>query len=220
MATKTDKNKLSSFIDHTLLKPNATKKEIVKLCKEAIKYGFASICVNPIWVPLCAKLLKGTNVKVSTVVGFPLGATKSEVKTYEAMEAKKDGAQEIDMVINIGELKSGNYKFVEYEIKNVIRSVGKNVIVKVILETGYLTKREKIITCRLAKKVGAHFVKTSTGFGPSGATVSDVKLLRKIVGNRIGVKAAGGIGDRATAIKMIKAGATRIGSSSGVKLIS
>lgn len=209
---------IAPLIDHTLLKPNATEQEIIKLCEEAKKYGFASVCVNPAYVSLCKQLLKDTNVKVCTVVGFPLGATTPTVKAIEAKEAIANGADEVDMVINIGALKSGNYQLVLDDIK-AVREATRGKILKVIIETAYLTREEKIKACELAKEAGADFVKTSTGFGPSGATVEDVMLMKSVVGPKMGVKASGGIRTLEDALKMVKAGATRIGASASVAIV-
>ncbi|MDD2715974.1 MAG: deoxyribose-phosphate aldolase [Candidatus Wallbacteria bacterium] len=210
---------LASYIDHTLLKPDATADQVIALCEEAKKYQFASVCINPTWVSLAAKILAGTKVRVCTVIGFPLGATASSVKAYETRRAATDGAGEIDMVINIGALKSKNFKLVEEDIRRVVESAGDR-IVKVILETALLTDEEKIIGCTLSKAAGAHFVKTSTGFGPGGATVKDVALMREAVGEDMGVKASGGVRDTKTAMEMVKAGATRIGASASVAIVS
>ncbi len=210
--------KIASLIEHTLLRANATQEEIVKLCEEAKKYGFASVCVNPIYVSLCKQLLKGTDVKVCTVIGFPLGATTTTVKVIEAKEAIANGADEVDMVINIGALKSGNYQLVLDDIK-AVREATRGKILKVIIETAYLTKEEKIKACELAKQAGADFVKTSTGFAPTGATVEDVALMKSVVGPTIGVKASGGIRTLEDAIKMVKAGATRIGTSTSLAIV-
>lgn len=212
------KKEIAKLIDHTLLKPNATQEEIVKLCEEAKKYNFASVCVNPAYVSLCKQLLKDTNVKVCTVIGFPLGATTPTVKAIEAKEAIANGADEVDMVINIGALKSGNYQLVLDDIK-AVREATRGKILKVIIETAYLTREEKIKACELAKEAGADFVKTSTGFGPSGATVEDVALMKSVVGPKIGVKASGGIRTLEDALKMVKAGATRIGASASVAIV-
>ena len=215
-----DREQLAKMIDYTLLKPDATKDDIIKLCKEAIKYNFASVCINPIYVSLVTKLLKGTPVKVCTVIGFPLGANTPEVKVLEAKNAIEKGAQEIDMVINIGALKSGNYELVKKDIMAVVKVAKKrNVVVKVILETGLLIDEEIVTACKLAKRAGADFVKTSTGFGPFGATVHNVKLMKKVVGKGMGVKAAGGIRSCKDALMMIKAGADRIGASAGVEIV-
>ena len=215
-----DREQLAKMIDYTLLRPDATKDDIIKLCKEAMKYNFASVCINPIYVSLVTKLLKGTPVKVCTVIGFPLGANTPEVKVLEAINAIEKGAQEIDMVINIGALKSGNYELVKKDIMAVVEvAKERNVVVKVILEAGLLTDEEKVTACKLAKKAGANFVKTSTGFGPFGATIHNVKLMKKVVGKGMGVKAAGGIRSCKDALMMIKAGADRIGASAGVEIV-
>ena len=210
---------IAPLIDHTLLKPDASRSEIEKLCREAREFGFASVCVNPFWVRLCSSLLEGTRVKVASVVGFPLGADKKEVKAYETRRAILDGAREIDMVMNIGAMKSEDYRSVEDDMREVKETCGKAVITKVILETALLTDPEKVRACEIAKKVGMDFVKTSTGFGPGGATVEDVRLMRSVVGEEMGIKAAGGIRDAETAAKMIEAGATRIGASASVKIV-
>jgi len=212
--------KIASFIDHTLLKPEATQDQIAQLCEEAREYGFAAVCINPTNVELATKLLKPPPVAVCTVVGFPLGATLPEVKAYEAQQALNHGATEIDMVINIGALKSKDYELVEQDIATVTRTCHDNgAICKVIIEAALLTEEEKITACQLAKKVGADYVKTSTGFGPGGATVEDVALMRRVIGPSMGIKAAGGIRTLETAREMIEAGATRIGTSSGVKIV-
>ncbi|MDK2794544.1 MAG: deoxyribose-phosphate aldolase, partial [Caldanaerobacter sp.] len=206
---------IAKMIDHTLLKPNATKEEIKKLCEEAGEYGFASVCINPCFVDLAYEMLKDTDVKVCTVVGFPLGANTIETKVFEAVEAVKKGATEIDMVLNISMLKSGEYDYVKKEISEVVKAVKSHgdIVVKVILETCYLSDEEKIKACEISKEAGADFVKTSTGFGPGGATVEDVKLMRKVVGENFGVKASGGIRSYVDAKAMIEAGANRIGAS-------
>ncbi|MEO0092036.1 MAG: deoxyribose-phosphate aldolase [candidate division WOR-3 bacterium] len=209
---------LNKYIDHTLLKPEASEKDIKKLCDEAKQYNFATVFVNPSYVKLASKLLKGSKVKVGCAIGFPLGATTTEVKVLEALQAIKNGADEIDMVINIGAVKSKNYKFVEDDIKSVVKAV-KPIGVKTILETCLLTDEEKVKVAKIAKRAGAKFVKTSTGFSTGGATIEDIKLLRKTVGKKMGVKASGGIRDYKTAIAMIKAGANRIGTSAGVQII-
>ncbi|MBI2252642.1 MAG: deoxyribose-phosphate aldolase [Armatimonadetes bacterium] len=212
------KKELAGLIDHTLLKPDATSSEIVQMCEEAKKYDFASVCVNPGWVKLAAKCLANSKVLVCTVIGFPLGATTSIAKAMETRDAVANGAQEIDMVINVGALKAGDYELVKEDIKQVVAS-SNGKIVKVIIEAALLTDNEKVKACLLAKEAGADFVKTSTGFGPGGATVSDVALMRKTVGKYMGVKASGGIRDFQTAQKMIQAGATRIGASASVAII-
>lgn len=210
---------LAKMIDHTLLKPDATEDDISRLCQEAIEYGFVSVCVNPVWVPFAAELLAGTGVKVCTVVGFPLGANLKDTKAFEARAAVEDGATEVDMVINVGALKSGDHDAVFEDIQSVVEAVGSEVVVKVILETALLTDEEKVTACRLAKDAGAHFVKTSTGFGPGGATEDDVALMRRTVGDEMGVKASGGIRDAETAMRMIAAGASRLGCSASVAII-
>lgn len=209
---------LAALIDHTLLKPDATEKDVRKLCEEAKQYGFASVCVNPSWVPLCAELLAGTPVKVCTVIGFPLGATTPTAKAIETRDAIANGANEIDMVINVGALKSGNDELVRQDIEGVVQAAHGKAMVKVILETALLSREEKIKACLLAKMAGADFVKTSTGFSSGGATVEDIALMRATVGPEMGVKASGGIRDRATAEAMVAAGATRIGASASVAI--
>lgn len=211
---------LAKIIDHTLLRPDATQDQIAQLCFEARKYNFASVCVNPTWVELCAKLLDGSPVKVCTVIGFPLGATEPEVKAFEAEHAIADGASEIDMVINIGALKAGDLALVARDIRGVVSvSHSHQAIVKVIIEAVLLTDEEKRIACMLAKEAGADFVKTSTGFASGGATAHDVALMRQVVGPDMGIKAAGGVRTFEDAEAMVKAGATRIGASAGVKII-
>ena len=210
---------IASMIDHTLLKANATQEEIGKLCEEAKKFGFASVCVNPAYVALASELLKDSPVKVTTVVGFPLGATTPTAKAIEARDAIAAGADEVDMVINIGALKSGNFSLVLDDIKGV-REATRGKILKVIIETALLTKEEKIKACELAKQAGADFVKTSTGFSTGGATVEDVRLMREVVGPSMGVKASGGIRTLEDAHAMKQAGATRIGASASVKIVT
>jgi deoxyribose-phosphate aldolase len=211
---------LAHMIDHTILKPDASQDQIAQLCYEARKYGFASVCINPTNVKLCAQLLEGSDVLVCTVVGFPLGATPTEVKVFEAQQAIRDGATEVDMVINVGALKSRDYELVERDIASIARAChAGNAILKVIIEAALLTDEEKVIACQLSKVAGADFVKTSTGFGPGGATVEDVALMRRVVGPTMGVKAAGGIRTYEDAQKMIAAGASRIGASASVKII-
>lgn len=211
---------LASMIDHTLLKPEASRQDIEKLCHEAIEYGFYSVCVNPAYVKQAAQLVKGTPVKVCAVVGFPLGAQAPEIKALEARKAIRDGASEIDMVINVGALKSGDNDLVLRDIRGVVEvCLEGRALCKVILETALLTEEEKVRACQLAMKAGAHFVKTSTGFGPGGATESDIRLMRQTVGGKLGVKASGGIRSYDDALRMIAAGANRIGSSSSVKII-
>jgi len=212
--------RLAHMIDHTLLKPDATRDQIAQLCYEARKYGFASVCVNPTNVKLCAQLLEGSGVPVCAVVGFPLGATSTDVKVFEAQQAIRDGATEVDMVINVGALKSRDYELVERDIASIARAChAGNAILKVIIEAALLTDEEKVVACQLARVAGADFVKTSTGFGPGGATVEDVALMRRVVGSTMGVKAAGGIHTYAEAQEMIAAGASRIGASAGVKIV-
>lgn len=211
---------LSHMIDHTLLKPGATQDEIAQLCYEARKWGFASVCVNPSYVKLCADLLKGSDVLVCTVVGFPLGATSTESKVFETQKAIRDGATEVDMVINVGALRSRDYELVERDVASVARAChAGGAILKVIIEAALLDDEEKVAACQLAKVAGADFVKTSTGFGPGGATAEDVALMRRVVGPKIGVKAAGGIRSLADAQRMIAAGASRIGASASVKIL-
>lgn len=209
----------NKYIDHTLLKADASIAAIKKLCAEAKEYDFASVCVNPGFVKLCAEELKGTDVKVCTVVGFPLGATSTESKVFETKQAVKDGATEIDMVINVSRLKDGDDEYVLEEIRK-IRKACKGNVLKVIIETCLLTDEEKIRVCKLAKKAKATFVKTSTGFSTGGATVHDVKLMRKAVGKKMGVKASGGVRTAEDFLAMIKAGATRVGASAGIAIMS
>lgn len=212
---------IARLIDHTLLKPEATPDEIEKLCHEAREYRFAAVCVNPPYVKQCAQLLRGTDVAVCTVVGFPLGAHTTEVKVFEAQQAITDGATEIDMVINIGALKAKQYDRVREDIRAVCDAAhARGAIVKVIIEAALLTDDEKVRACELAREAGADFVKTSTGFGPGGATVHDVALMARTVGGQLGVKAAGGIRSYEQAQAMVAAGATRIGASAGVKIVA
>ncbi len=211
---------VGAMIDHTLLKPDASRKDIEALCREAAEYRFASVCVNPTWVSACAQWLRGGDVKVCSVVGFPLGATTPDTKHYEARRAIFDGATEIDMVINVGALKSGDLRLVERDIEGVTAPCREaSALSKVIIEAALLTDDEKIAACTLAKAAGADFVKTSTGFGPGGATVADVALMRRVVGSEMGVKAAGGVRDLEGLQAMIAAGATRIGASAGVRIV-
>ncbi len=211
---------LAHMIDHTILKPDATQDQIAQLCYEARKHDFASVCINPTHVKLCAELLQGSDVLVCTVVGFPLGATSTESKVFETQQAVRDGATEVDMVINVGALKSRDYPLVERDIASIARAChAGNAILKVIIEAALLTDEEKVIACQLAKSAQADFVKTSTGFGPGGATAEDVSLMRRVVGPAIGVKAAGGIRTFDDAQKMIAAGASRIGASASIKII-
>lgn len=210
--------KLNKLIDHTLLKPEATKAQIEKLCGEAVEYDFKSVCVNPYYVKRAKELLKESDVLVCTVIGFPLGQNTTAIKVAETKDAIQNGADEIDMVINIGALKSRDEDYVLNEIKE-IRNACKGKTLKVIIETCLLTDEEKITACKLSKEAGADFVKTSTGFSTHGATVEDVKLMRETVGEDMGVKASGGIRDRETALKMVEAGATRLGVSAGVEIV-
>ena len=213
------KRELAKYIDHTLLKPEATREQIVALCREAREHGFASVCVNPVYVPVATEELAGSDVLVCTVAGFPLGASTPEAKASEARIAAAEGAKEIDMVLSIGVLKSGDSDHVEADIRAVVDAV-PGATVKVIIETCYLTDEEKIAACRLARSAGAHFVKTSTGFGPAGATLADVRLMRRTVGDSMRVKAAGGIRTLEDALAMIEAGADRIGASAGIAIVS
>lgn len=215
------KEELAKIIDSTVVKATATKDEIEKLCKEAAQYGFGCVCVNSVYVKLAAKLLEGSNVKVCSTVAFPFGVTLPEIKALEAVKAIENGAEELDMVINLSALKSKDYEKVKRDIEAVVdvKRLSKGIIVKVIIETAYLTDEEKIIACRLAKGAGADFVKTSTGLFGKGATVEDVRLMRRTVGEDMGVKAAGGIRTYADAVAMIEAGANRIGTSTAVAII-
>lgn len=210
--------KLNKYIDHTLLKADASQEQIETLIEEAKKYDFASVCVNPTWVNFAAQALKATDVKVCTVIGFPLGANTPELKAFETSDAIQNGANEVDMVINIGALKSRNFDLVKRDIRAVVEAA-KGTLVKVIIETCLLTDDEKVKACQIAQKAGADFVKTSTGFSTGGATVEDVALLRKTVGPDMGVKASGGARSYEDALAFIKAGATRIGASSGVAIM-
>ena len=211
---------IARLIDHTLLKPDATRAQIERLCQEAREHGFATVCINPCWVRLCADLLRGSETRVCTVAGFPLGATPPEVKAYEAARVVADGACEVDMVINVGALKSGDYRLVERDIAGVVGACRTAAaVVKVIIEAALLDDDEKVKACVLAQAAGADFVKTSTGFGPGGATAADVALMRRVVGPTMGVKAAGGVKDLKAAQAMIEAGADRIGASVGVKIV-
>jgi len=211
---------VAALIDHTILKPEATRADVVKVCREARQYGFASVCVNPYWVPLVRAELAGSPVKVCTVVGFPLGATSTEAKVAEAAAAVRAGAQEIDVVINVGALRSGDHEAVKLDMAQVVKvSHEAGAIVKVILETALLDDNQKAVACTLAKLAGADFVKTSTGFGPAGATAHDVALMRSVVGPEMGIKAAGGIRTLHDLQTMAAAGATRIGASASVKIV-
>jgi deoxyribose-phosphate aldolase len=212
---------LAKLIDHTLLKPEATKQQMEQLCAEARTFGFASVCINPCFVSLCAQLLKNTSVKVCTVIGFPLGATSTATKVFESEQALRDGAQELDMVLNIGKLKSGEHDYVEHDISSVVTIAKRyGALTKVILETCLLTDEEKVKACLLARAASADFVKTSTGFNKGGATAHDVALMRRVVGTAMGVKAAGGIRSREEALQMAANGADRIGTSASVKIVS
>ena len=215
------REELAKIIDSTNVKATATKSEIKSLCKEAVQYGFRCAVVNPFYVKLAAKLLKGSNVKVCSTVGFPFGVSLPEIKALEAVKAVEDGAEELDMVINLSAFKSGDNDFVKRDIAAVVdvKRLSKEITVKVIIETAYLTKDEKIIACKLVKEAGADFVKTSTGFFGGGATVEDVRLMRQTVGKDMGVKAAGGIRTFADAVAMIEAGANRIGTSTAAAII-
>ncbi len=212
------KAELAKWIDHTVLKPDATEEQIKSICNDAIQHGFASVCINPTWVPLAYKMLRGHPSKVCTVIGFPLGSTYPEVKAAETRLAVEKGADEIDMVINVGALKSSDYELVERDIRAVVRAAGRQ-IVKVILETCLLTDEEKVKASAIAQRAGANFVKTSTGFSSGGATVKDVALMRKVVGPQMGVKASGGVRTYEEACKMVEAGATRIGASASVAIV-
>jgi deoxyribose-phosphate aldolase len=217
------KASLAKTIDHTILKAIATEEQVKELCAEARKFGFASVCVNPVWVPLCVKELAGSQVLVCTVVGFPLGANRTEIKSAEARLAVSDGARELDMVINVGAAKSGDWKLVEDDIRAVVTASAASAVkvpVKVILETCYLSDAEKVRACEVARKAGAQFVKTSTGFGSGGATAEDVILMKKSVGGALKVKASGGIRSYHDALRMLDAGADRIGASSSVSIVS
>jgi deoxyribose-phosphate aldolase len=210
---------MAKYIDHTLLKPEATTDAVAKLCAEAIAYGFKAVCVNSVHVPYIAGKLQATGVAVCTVVGFPLGAMQTKAKAFEAENAVSEGATEIDMVLNIGALKGGDPKTVEADIKAVRQIAVRPIVLKVIIETCLLTAEEKVEACKIAKNAGADYVKTSTGFLSRGATLEDVALIRKTVGRQMGVKASGGIKDWPTAVAMIRAGASRIGTSSGIAIV-
>lgn len=214
-----DKKTIASMIDHTLLKPEATPAQIEKLCAEAAEYHFASVCVNPVYIPLAARLLKDTGVKVCCVVGFPLGAIAPEQKAAEAASCAAMGAEELDMVIHVGAAKAGDWALVQRDIEGVVKAAAGRTV-KVIIETCLLTDEEKVKACEAAKAAGAHFVKTSTGFSTGGATTHDIALMRKTVGAEMGVKASGGIRDYATAMAMIEAGANRIGASAGIAIVA
>lgn len=212
-------NNMAKYIDHTILNADATEKDIQRICIEAKEYDFKTVCINPGWVDYAAHLLKGTDVGITTVIGFPLGANTSEIKAAEAKQAVEKGVSDVDMVINIGALKNEDYPTVLNDIKAVVNAVDGKAIVKVIIETSLLNKTEKIRVCELAKQAGADFVKTSTGFSTGGATLDDVKLMRATVGPKMGVKASGGVRSYEDAVAMIEAGATRIGASSGIAIV-
>lgn len=214
-----DKKTIAAMIDHTLLKPEATPAQIEKQCAEAAEYHFASVCVNPVYIPLAARLLKGTGVKVCCVVGFPLGAIAPEQKAAEAASCAAMGAEELDMVIHVGAAKAGDWALVQRDIEGVVKAAAGHTV-KVIIETCLLTDEEKVKACEAAKAAGAHFVKTSTGFSTGGATTHDIALMRKTVGPEMGVKASGGIRDYETAMAMIEAGANRIGASAGIAIVA
>ncbi|MDY2630251.1 deoxyribose-phosphate aldolase [Clostridium sp.] len=213
-----NKKDLARMIDHTILKAEATEKEIEMLCKEALQYNFASVCVNPSMVEKAAGLLKDSEVKVCTVIGFPLGATTTEVKAFETEDVIKKGATEVDMVINVGKLKDGNLEYVKKDIEAVVNAAKGKALTKVIIETCLLTDEEKVTACKLSKEAGADFVKTSTGFSTGGATASDIKLMRETVGKELGVKASGGVRSLEDAMAMIENGATRIGASASIAI--
>ncbi|MEG0296885.1 MAG: deoxyribose-phosphate aldolase [Clostridium sp.] len=213
-----EKNKLARMIDHTILKADASALEVEKLCKEALEYKFASVCVNPSRVKQSSELLKDSEVEVCTVIGFPLGATSTKAKAYETEEAINDGATEVDMVINVGRLKERDLKYVLEDIKAVVDAAKGKALTKVIIESCLLTDEEKVIACELSKQAGADFVKTSTGFSTGGATASDIKLMRTVVGPAIGVKASGGVRTQEDALLMIENGATRIGASASIAI--
>lgn len=217
-AQKLARDNIAKLIDHTALRPDTTGIQIEKLCREALQYHFYAVCINASFIPLARAFLAGSEVKICTVIGFPLGATLSRVKAYEAEEAAREGADEIDMVINIAAVKDRDYQKVLEDIQIVVKAVS-GLICKVILENCLLTDQEKQIGCQISLEAGAHFVKTSTGFEKGGATINDIKLMRKAVGKYLGIKAAGGIRDYETALKMIEAGATRIGASKGVQIV-
>lgn len=210
---------LANKIDHTILKADTTKEQIIKVCQEAKTHGFYSVCINPTWVKEAANQLAGSEVDVCTVIGFPLGASTSAVKAFEATNAIENGATEVDMVINIGALKDGDYQLVQSDIAAVVEAAKGKALVKVIIETSLLTDEEKVKACELAVAAGTDYVKTSTGFSTGGATVADIALMRKTVGPEIGVKASGGVRDQATALAVVEAGATRIGASAGIAIV-
>jgi len=211
---------LAALIDHTLLKPEATEEEVAQVCHEAVEYGFKSVCINGSWVPFVAGRLKGSSVVVCSVVGFPLGAMSSRAKAYEAQEAAATGAAEIDMVLPVGHLKAGDTDYVRRDIQAVRKAIGRSILLKVIIETSKLTEDEKALACEIARDAGADYVKTSTGFAGGGATPEDISLMRRVVGNDLGVKASGGVRDYASALAVLEAGASRIGASSGVAIVT
>ena len=213
-----NKKDLARMIDHTILKADATEMEVEKLCTEALEYNFASVCINPSMVEKAANMLKGSDVKVCTVIGFPLGATTTEVKAFETEDVIKKGATEVDMVINVGKLKEGNIEYVKKDIEAVVNAAKGKALTKVIIETCLLTDEEKVTACKLSKEAGADFVKTSTGFSTGGATASDIKLMRETVGPNLGVKASGGVRSLEDAMAMIENGATRIGASASIAI--
>ncbi|WP_373205194.1 deoxyribose-phosphate aldolase [Clostridium tertium] len=213
-----NKKDLARMIDHTILKADATEMEVEKLCTEALEYNFASVCINPSMVEKAANMLKGSDVKVCTVIGFPLGSTTTEVKAFETEDVIKKGATEVDMVINIGKLKEGNIEYVKKDIEAVVNAAKGKALTKVIIETCLLTDEEKVTACKLSKEAGADFVKTSTGFSTGGATASDIKLMRETVGPDLGVKASGGVRSLEDAMAMIENGATRIGASASIAI--
>lgn len=208
------------MIDHTLLKPDSTKEQIIHICEEAREYGFATVCIQPTWISVAKAALADSDVGITTVIGFPLGVTSTFTKVAETRDAIASGATEVDMVINLGALKSQDDLGVYHDIKAVVEAASGQAVVKVIIETGYLSVEEKVLACKLAKEAGADFVKTSTGFGPGTATVEDIQLMRETVGPNLGVKASGGVRDSETAKQMIEAGATRIGASAGIAIVS
>ena len=213
------KNEIAHMIDHTLLSAGTTKEQIVRLCEEAKQYGFASVCVNPVYVPEAVKMLDNSDVKVCTVIGFPLGASTTRVKVFEVEDAIENGAEEVDMVIPVGAVKSGDWEAVSQDVSSVVKAAAKKAIVKVIIETCLLSDDEKKKLCLICKDAGADYVKTSTGFSTGGATIEDITLMRQAVGSKMGVKASGGIKDAEFAQALIQAGATRIGTSSGIAIV-
>ena len=215
-----NKQQLAKMIDHTLLKPEVTKEQISSLIEEAKEYQFASVCLNPAWVSYAKEQLANSEVKVCTVIGFPLGATTTETKVFEAKQAVENGADEVDMVIAIGHLKSGDTDYVKNDIAKVKEAVGKEIVLKVIIETSLLTEEEKELACQLSEEAGADFVKTSTGFSGGGATVEDIQLMHRVVGDRLQIKASGGVRSLDDAKKMVEAGASRLGASAGVQIIN